>query len=640
MALTVNTNIPSLNTQRNLNGSSNALATSMQRLSTGSRINGAKDDAAGLQISNRMTSQINGLNVAVRNANDGISIAQTAEGSLQQTTNILQRMRDLALQSANGGNGSNERKALNDEVVQLKSELDRIATTTRFGSKSLFDGNFAENVQVGANANETISVAIGSFRTTAMGTTASRDATAASLVAQNSPTSLTIGTAFTASTVAGVPTAGLDFDDSVAGAAASLTGTVDVTSGVTLADTGTPNNTFAIDSGPGVSSATTITVAAGSYNTAEDLAAAVQAGLVSAGVNGTIEAFADGNNVGLREIGGTTGDNIQLAAGSGAAAAIFGNATAASNNADAGSPNTLEATFDVQLGSGAPQTITLDQDYGDADSLVAAIQQQINSGDLNGLVSVSHEAGVLSLTQTGTLAGEALAVSGTDADALFGASRTETAGTESSNGQFDIAVAGVNGGNAVTLTMTDGNYTTLESLADNINQKIAGTALKGEVRATVNEGKLEFVSSEKGANRTITLTETAGSTGGITNLGFTSGASATGVAAGAQAEKSVELIDITSVSGAQEAIATIDAALAEVDTTRASLGAVQNRFESTISNLQNVAENTSASRGRIMDTDFAAETANLSKNQILQQAGTAILAQAKQLPQAVLSLLQ
>src|SRR3546814_4488565 len=123
MALTVNTNIPSLNTQRNLNSSSNALATSMQRLSTGSRINSAKDDAAGLQISNRLTSQVNGLGVAVRNANDGISLAQTAEGALQQSTNILQRMRDLSLQSANGSNSTTERQALNEEVDRKSTRL-------------------------------------------------------------------------------------------------------------------------------------------------------------------------------------------------------------------------------------------------------------------------------------------------------------------------------------------------------------------------------------------------------------------------------------------------------------------------------------------------------------------------------------
>jgi flagellin len=160
MALTVNTNIASLNTQRNLNSSSNALGISMQRLSTGSRINSAKDDAAGLQISNRLTSQINGLNVAARNANDGISMAQTAEGALQQSTNILQRMRELAIQSANGSNSDEDRASLQLEVVQLQEELTRISDTTSFGTQKLLDASIGAGLkfQVGANANETITI--------------------------------------------------------------------------------------------------------------------------------------------------------------------------------------------------------------------------------------------------------------------------------------------------------------------------------------------------------------------------------------------------------------------------------------------------------------------------------------------------
>src|SRR5690606_20465408 len=140
MALTVNSNIASLNAQRNLSTSTNALTTAMERLSSGSRINSAKDDAAGLQISNRLTSQINGLNVATRNANDGISMAQTAEGALQESTNILQRMRELTLQAANGSNSEDDRKSLNKEVVALQSELTRIAETTSFGGVSLLNG--------------------------------------------------------------------------------------------------------------------------------------------------------------------------------------------------------------------------------------------------------------------------------------------------------------------------------------------------------------------------------------------------------------------------------------------------------------------------------------------------------------------
>ncbi|MGE6811423.1 flagellin, partial [Pseudoalteromonas nigrifaciens] len=170
MALTVNTNVSSLNAQRNLTKSGQGLATSMERLASGMRINSAKDDAAGLQISNRLTSQINGLAVAQRNANDGISMAQTAEGAMQASTDILQRMRELALQSANGSNSNTDRDALQKEVSALQTELTRIAETTSFGGQKLLDGTFgSKSFQVGANANEVINMNMSNIAADALG---------------------------------------------------------------------------------------------------------------------------------------------------------------------------------------------------------------------------------------------------------------------------------------------------------------------------------------------------------------------------------------------------------------------------------------------------------------------------------------
>ncbi|TDO96222.1 flagellin [Marinomonas balearica] len=160
MALYVNTNTSSLNAQRQLTNSGNTLDTAYQRLSSGLRINSAADDAAGLQISNRLTSQVNGLNQAVRNANDGISLAQTAEGAMDETTSMLQRMRTLAVQSANGSNTDSDRQALQEEIGQLAAEIDRIASTTTFGGQNLLDGSYTGSFQVGADANQTISFAI------------------------------------------------------------------------------------------------------------------------------------------------------------------------------------------------------------------------------------------------------------------------------------------------------------------------------------------------------------------------------------------------------------------------------------------------------------------------------------------------
>ncbi|UTW07295.1 flagellin N-terminal helical domain-containing protein [Pseudomonas benzenivorans] len=655
MALTVNTNIASLNTQRNLNSSSNALNTSLQRLSTGSRINSAKDDAAGLQISNRMSSQISGLGVAVRNANDGISMAQTAEGALQQTTGILQRMRDLSLQAANGSNGDSERKALNGEVVQLKNELDRIATSTRFGSKQLFDGSLKENIQVGANANETINVAISSFRTVDLGTTASREASAAKLSAGAAVSSRTIGAGAagtaqvngTASTVvaSAAPTK-TDFDNSVAGSASTLTGGAAPASLVI----GTGSNDVLTITGAGITDtgSTSITLTAATYGSTQLLADEINTQIAaSTDLNGKVTAtVSGGGELVLTEVSGSGYSGVDLAVAGNGAANAFGTPVAATGTATVA--NTAAETLTIDFG-GTSQNITFNTDLTNAAGIRDAINTAITGGALNGLVTASLDgSGNLQLTEVDVgsdnlYTANALAVSGTAASSVFGTptattGTTGTAAVPAGNPNTEFAIA-IDGGAAQTISIDAGTYDSLEALADNINQKFAANAtLKGEVRATVDNGQVQFVRSDKGATGSVTVSAVAANNG-LTNLGFTDGDTAAGTDAGA-VNSSVEQIDISTVDGAQAAIATLDAALAEVDTTRANMGAVQNRFESTISNLQNVSENTAASRGRILDTDFAAETANLSKNQILQQAGTAILAQANQLPQAVLSLLR
>ncbi|WP_312595271.1 flagellin [Stutzerimonas nitrititolerans] len=401
MALTVNTNIASLNTQRNLSNSANSLQTTMQRLSTGSRINSAKDDAAGLQISNRLGSQISGLNVAVKNSNDGISMAQTAEGALQQSTNILQRMRDLSLQAANGSNSDSERGALNDEVTQLKKELDRISNTTTFGGRQLLDGTFGiASFQVGAAANEIISVGMDEMSSESLEGTYFKQA----------------------------------FTDATAGAASGGVGTVTITT--------------------------------------------------SAAANG-------------------------------------------------GTARTV--TVDVALKAGDSAEVVTDK--------IAAAVNDANIG-----IGISKDAD----------------------GALQAVIRADSEG--------GVAVTGI-------------------TFADGAGDKATGATM--------------------GA---VTFDDTADKVDA--------------------ADSTVKDIDISNAAGAQAAVLVIDDAIKQIDSQRAELGAVQNRFENTIANLQNIGENVSAAKGRIQDTDYAAETAALSKNQILQQAGTAILAQANQLPQAVLSLLQ
>jgi flagellin len=494
MALTVNTNIASLNTQRNLSNSSNALSTSMQRLSTGSRINSAKDDAAGLQIANRLTSQVNGLGVAVRNANDGISLAQTAEGAMQQSTNILQRMRDLSLQSANGSNSSSERQALNQEVGQLKEELDRIATTTTFGGRSLLNGDFSNvSFQVGSQANETIGFSIGSAEAAKLGN-----------------------------------------NQYVTGG--TKTGT---------AVTGTDNTV-------------TAKLAADNFKISDSKGST---GAITYAVNASSKVIADAIN--------TATDT----AGVGVTATVK-NELALSN-------------FDADLQGG---TLNLNVN-GKAISVtnfngndLTALKNQLNSTDAGVTVDFAVKA-------DGSLDKTSIVLKGSD-DIKISATGAESGGTA-------IIAADL-------------------GFSQSINGATA-TAAVGTAWIAVGTVELSGVSEFSFAGASAEVFGSAGASSTV---------------------DSVADINIGTAQGAQDAISVIDAALKSIDTQRADLGAVQNRFDNTISNLQNISENVTAARGRIQDTDFAAETANLSKNQILQQAGTAILAQANQLPQAVLSLLR
>jgi flagellin len=384
MAAIINTNVVSLNAQRNLTTSQNALATSLQRLSSGMRINSAKDDAAGLAISQRMTSQINGLNQAARNANDGISMSQTAEGALGEIGNNLQRIRDLSVQSRNASNSVSDRTALNNEVQQLKSEIDRVASTTSFNGIKLLDGSFNNQAfQVGANVGETISItSLVNAQSSSLGTTTTSSAN----VTGAAPT------AFTAITAGDLTING------------------------------------------------------------------VSVGAVAAGGSAA-----------------TQGANIAAA--------------------------------------------------------------------------INTKSGLTNVTATADAAGKV---------SLVNASGSSTI----------VAFAGAS----------------------------ASTAITGLTAGTT-------------AATTSTVAGFAG-------------------------------VDISTTVGADVAIAAMDSALSAVNAGRADLGAYQNRFSSAISNVQTTSENLTASRSRIVDIDFAAETATLSRNQVLQQAGTAMLAQANAMPQSVLALLR
>lgn len=490
----INTNISSLTAQRNLDRSQGALQTSLQRLSSGLRINSAKDDAAGLAIVDRMTSQIRGLNQAVRNANDGISVAQTAEGALQEGSNILQRVRELAIQSANDSNSANDRANIQKEVVQLQSELNRIAETTTFNGKNLLDGNFVtQQFQVGSNANETISVSIGSAAATSMGADQVKD----------TATQDNMGTA--------------------------LAGAADGTGGNgTAADAA-----FVITGGLG-----TATLSTAANGTAASIAAQVNGETANTGVSAT-----------------------------------------------ASTSTTISA---------------------------------VTTGSVSFKLSSRDEAGAAVGTESTV---SAVITSATDLSALRDAINAETART-------GVTATLGGAGDTIDLTNTTGQDIAVADVSDGTAGATAVLSVGGEVLtdegatdSIVVGGKLEFNSSDSFLIQTT-------DTDILTNASTSSSLS------------SVADIDLSTREGSNNALAVIDEALSFITDTRADLGAVQNRLDSTISNLQNISENVSAARSRIQDADFAAETANLTKNQILQQAGLSILSQANSSGQSVLSLLQ
>jgi flagellin len=498
MALVINTNVMSLNAQRNLSTSGSQLATSLQRLSSGLRINSAKDDAAGLAISSRMTTQINGLNQAVRNANDGISLAQTTESALQEVTNNLQRIRELAVQSANATNSDSDRAALDQEVQQRLAEVNRIATQTSFNGRKVLDGSFGNaTFQVGANVGETISVGLAT-----------------------SVKNTDIGNIY-----------------------ATAAGTVDLNAGVVVT------------------------------------------------------------------------------AGSSAVAAVHSVYTGGALTQASQDYSTTNATFTVTSASGT-DTVTLNTDYsGDADvstNMVADIQAQLTASG----VTVSKDASTNSLVFTTDDAGSGtLSFGGADAAALV-----TTGGAVTAAGSAAVAAvsasSGLTVGAAATLTVgtstvsLTGTYTKVQDLLDKIASVGAVGSVDGSGHLTISAGSAFSVA---GAN--------------IGDVGLTAGSATLST-------NGLSSANVTTVGGANDAILRADAALTSVSTLRSTLGAIQNRFDSTINSLQAVSENLAASRSRIQDTDFAAETAALTRAQILQQAGTAMVAQANSVPQNVLSLLK
>jgi flagellin len=885
----INTNIASLNAQRNLNVSQNALAMSLQRLSSGLRINSAKDDAAGLSISDRMTSQIRGLNQALRNANDGISLSQTAEGALQETGNILQRMRELSIQSANATNSATDRKSLQSEANQLMAELNRISETTTFNGLNLLDGSFiTQNFQVGANANQTISVSVAGASgetlgaeqvssqisaakgakttaldgsklgasnvttTAALARTANNTGGATARVTDQSgaTTDIVLATTLTAAAIAsaingatGVEAAGynaatfdfttilshtanntIDAGDIVSfnlstdaatdtQAVSYVVGATDaatrtniqtaLTTAVAAINTANGNSDLSLEGASAFATADKITIASASGKDINVDTFAVANTTVNYSLNFTAHNAADDSLAKTITLTGVANGAIAFTTGTTIAAdnnALFAGLTARSTDL-----TTAGYTFSQASAGGA---ISITRTAGAADSSgdsTATVSAIVNAGTqitvlttsgassvvsvatiTNGALSSAVTANTGAITGTGLIAGlDGTYVAPVEAgnNSFSARGRVEIAADEGYNIQFltnasvfksgasnatnltlaSTAAVGISEGNNVaaqTLTISGLASTTvsvsenatakliaaninavsgstgvsaiarseatfsalsaagtvsfnlygsnstavaisaavstadLSALASAINQRSGATGITADVttggsmrlvNASGYDIKIEDFrhsaavtdpSGVSSAAKTISITGQSGSavtlsdggtvpkggqldstviagkvtlnanasafstssnivntSGGILNT-TVSGQSVTSV------KNKLSALDISSASGAQDAIAVVDAALAQVNTIRADLGAIQNRFQSTVGNLTTTAENITAARSRIQDTDFAAETANLTRAQILQQAGIAMLAQANAAPQSVLALLK
>jgi flagellin len=557
MGMVINTNVPALNAQRNIARTQSLLSRSLQRLSSGLRINSAKDDAAGLALANRMTAQIRGLDQAVRNANDGISLSQTAEGALGEATNILQRMRELAVQAVNDSNTSEDRASIQIEVGELVAELNRIAETTTFNNRKILDGSSdVFNFQVGANANETIAVDLVNVKANSLGQQPG--------IVQS------------------------------VGSRVSLTNDAADAGSIGIADAATMG-------------ATNVTVTTGDLRIG--IAGMSSVDIAQTKYGGDITPYT------LAELKDVNDDDY----GKGVAKEITARI------------NFIRELQEEDIGAGVDGTYL--------QGVYASAKTTFKAADM---VAGDYSGGTVAATNytyvgAGSIDNDGLTINGVNIGPVeFKDKDSDSSLVNAINAKSDVTgvTASVNSVGDLILTAEDGRDLIISTDSVATTNKLFGGG--GNSVTSQNEFSAAFTDLRVtgaitlAAQDTITYTGSAKTDGGFTTLTDDN----------VQAVGTISNADVTTAENANILIGSVDSALRQVDDMRAKLGAVQNRFEYTIANLQSVSENLSASRSRTLDADFAAETANLTKSQILQQAGVAMLAQANMLPQTVLSLLQ
>ncbi len=732
MSLMINTNVASLSAQNSMSKAQVDQNEAMERLTTGKRINTAADDSAGLAIANKMTSQVKGLNQAVRNANDGISMLQTAAGGLEESGNILQRMRELSVQSASGTyDDDSNRGSMQAEVKQLKAELDRIAATTEFNGLKVLDGSQKDtSLQIGGNANETISFSVASTAAGDLGgvnddITGADAGTSAALLTQlqlaqgDGTHDLIIN--------------GQNVGDLSGAGITTLEDAIDTINDNTVGfEVGVTSELAGTKAGTGiVTSAQSITVSVTNLNGSEmsfavsdtasvkEIAESINKqanGAVNASVSSDGKLALSADDSSQVKLTGSAGLKLSEVTGTSTGAQSAGEVSQVPITTIAGAVNAF--SIDLNLDNGTTKTITSTGGFatgvsaatfvtafnGDTDMSNAGLSLSIDADNKLVLTgpddnvtgfSLNHTTGASQTTiraLTGTTNGtEATATAGarltidaeTGTDGLTVAfngnvnaaglgvdQRTdegEITGTAYATGstvgdlaaivnavavpsirEGDLKINGVDigeidataivvaGANVTQAEMDAAENTSLTSVMDAINEKRDQTGVTASIETTpgANIGYQLVLSSQDGSEISIDYADSAVSADVLQLTGMRETNSSQG------ATGSVDSIDISTAEGAQKAITILDEAIDQVSAIQGELGAVENRLDFTVNNLSNVSENASAAKSRIMDSDFAAESANLSRAQVLQQASQAMLAQANSAPKQVMSLLQ
>ena len=573
----INTNLSAVAAQNSLRTSALNQTTAMERLSSGIRINSAKDDAAGLAISTRMTANIRGLSAAIRNANDGISLTQTAEGSLASIGDNLQRIRELAVQSANTGNSDSDRSALNTEARQLISEIDRIANNSQFNGIKLLDGSFQnQSLQVGAgnDANDRIAISIGSAKVSALG------------IGSNSSYSKVLNAGTVVPTTA-LALGDLSINNSQIGASAS--------DGISYrnADGSALAKAAAINAASGL---TSVTATVG-QTTVAGVAPTSSASEILAG-----EVFINGVDIG--KIGAAVGP---IDRGTQVSAAI--NAKSSQTGVTA-------------IADRATGIVTLTA----ADGRNITVSATATGGARSGLSS-TYTSTLVTSAAAATIAAGTLVINGVSIGAV-----SNNAAATAQAALMVLAINALTASTGVSAAQVDGiltlNVSSLEARGIEISGTTAGLAQFGMTAR--NSTTTAAIQLSTQGDKGIVL-------GGATGM-LSTGQTQTGYSPSVL--MSTGGVDLSTANGSQAALTVLDKAINTITDSRASMGAYQNRLTASVANLETTSMNLQASRSRILDTDYAKETTKLAKAQIIQQAATAMLAQANQSSQSVLALLK